>query len=131
MVAAGFGMLLYNITIQKPDGQIGITRWPIDFTRDFSGHITFANDAPTVTQTGQQLLRDNRLWLQILDTHGDEIQSVNKPGEIQAHYSASDLLDAYFNGAGRYSVFSGSVRSGDNDWTYLIGFPVPISRITY
>ena len=130
MIAAGFGMFLYNITIQKPDGQIGITRWPIDFTKDFAGHIAFANNVPFIKPSGLQLLQENHLWLQIIDTNGDEIQSANKPLEIQAHYSPADLLEMYLNGNGGYSVFPGSIQSNDKVWTYLIGFPMRIAKVT-
>jgi signal transduction histidine kinase len=130
MFTTGFCMFLYNITIQKPDGHIDITRWPIDFTKDFSGYIVFANNVPFIKQSGLKLLHENNLWLQIIDTNGDEIQSVNKPLEIQAHYSPSDLLEVYLNGIGDYSVFPGSIQSDDKVWAYLIGFPVRISKVT-
>lgn len=129
-LAAGFGMILYNITIQKPDGQVGITKWPIDFTKDFSRYIAFADDVPRIKQSGLKLLQENNLWLQIIDTNGDEIQSFDKPQEIPGHYSPSDLLNIYQNGTGDYSVFLGSIQSGGKEWTYLIGFPMQISKIT-
>jgi hypothetical protein len=124
-------MILYNITIQKPDGQIGISKWPIDFTNGFSKHITFNGNEPQVNQSGLKILQENSLWLQIVDTNGDEIRSFDKQQGIQAHYSPSDLLDIYKNGTGDYSVFLGSIQSGSKEWTYLIGFPIKISKITY
>jgi len=128
-ISAGFGMILYNITIQKPDGQVELSKWPIDFTNDFSEYITFADDAPKIKQSGLKQLQENSLWLQIIDTNGDEIQSFDKPQEIVSHYSPSDMLNIYQNGVGNYSVFLGSVRSGDKEWTYMIGFPIQISKV--
>ncbi len=127
---AGFCMILYNITIQKPDGQITISNWPIDFTRNFSEYITFADNTAQIKQSGLNLLQENRLWLQIIDTNGNEIQSFYKPQEIPVHYSPSDFLDIYQNGTRNYSVFLDSIHSDKMEWTYIIGFPVHISKIT-
>lgn len=127
---AGFGMIIYNITIQKPDGHIGISNWPINFTEDFNEYIVFADDGPQVKQSGLKLLQENSLWLQIIDKNGDEVQSFDKPQEIPTHYSPSDFLDIYQNGTRDYSVFSESIHSGDKDCTYIIGFPVRIFKMT-
>jgi signal transduction histidine kinase len=129
-LAAGFFMVLYNLTIQMPDGRTEITKFPIDFTETFSKYIVFDNNEPRVKQSGLKLLQENSLWLQIIDANGDEIQSFDKPQEIPAHYSPSDLLDIYQFGKGDYSVFFGSVQSGDKEWTYMIGYPIRISKIT-
>jgi signal transduction histidine kinase len=131
LLAAGFGMVLYNITIQKPDGQIGITRWPLDFARDFSEYILFDEDGvPGVRQAGLDLLLANRAWIQILDSNGEVVRSFNTPGGVPGHYSPANLLALSANGLGSDSVFAGSVRSGDQTWTYLVGLPVPVSTVT-
>jgi signal transduction histidine kinase len=129
-LAAGFGLFLYNITIQKPDGGIAISNWPIEFTEDFSGYIDLTGDAPRIRQAGLELLQQNNLWIQIVDTNGDEIRSFNKPQGTSAHYSPSDILDVYQNGTGDFSVFLGSVQSRGKEWTYMIGFPLQISKVT-
>jgi hypothetical protein len=96
-IAAGFGMILYNITIQKPDGQIGISKWLIDFTNGFSEYIIFKGYEPQINQAGLKVLQENGAWLQIVDINGDEIRSFDKPSGIPEHYSPSDLLDIYKN----------------------------------
>lgn len=40
-LGVGYGMMIYTITIQKPNGQVELSKWPIDFTIDFSRYITF------------------------------------------------------------------------------------------
>jgi Signal transduction histidine kinase len=129
-LVAGFITLLYNITIKKPDGRIGLSKWPIDFTEDFSAYIAFAEDIPIVKQSGLTLLQENHLWLQIIDTNGDEIQSFQRPNQFPMHYSPSDLLDIYQGGRQDYSVFFGKIGYKNETWTYMIGFPVKISKIT-
>lgn len=130
IIAAGFGMFLYYITIEKPDGQIAITRWPIDFARDFSKHIVFDQGKPVIRQTGLQLLRDNHAWVQILDENGEVIQSYNTPEDSPHHYTPADLLDISGIVQGAYTVFPGSIRSGSQILTYLVGLPVPVTRVT-
>jgi signal transduction histidine kinase len=129
-LAAGVGMVIYNITIQKPDGQVGLSKWPIDFTNDFSEYIVFTGDVPQVKQSGLKLLQENDLWLQIIDANGNEIQSFDKPQGVPSHYSPSAILNIYQNGIGKDSVFLGDLHSGDKEWTYMIGFPVQVSKVT-
>ncbi len=130
LIATGFGILIYNITLIKPDGQVKISKWPIDFTKEFSHYIVFAKDGtPLINQSGLKLLQENNLWVQIIDTNGDEIQTFDKPSEILSHHSPSSLINLYQNGTEKYSVFFGSLQWGDKEWTYLIGFPLPISKI--
>lgn len=129
-LAAGVGMVVYNITIQKPDGHVGLSKWPIDFTNDFSEYIVFTGDVPQVKQSGLKLLQENDLWLQIIDANGNEIQSFDKPQGVPLHYSPSAILNIYQNGIGKDSVFLGNLHSGDKEWTYMIGFPVQISKVT-
>lgn len=129
-LAAGVGMVIYNITIQKPDGQVELSKWPIDFTNDFSEYIVFTGDVPHVKQSGLKLLQENDLWLQIIDANGNEIQSFDKSQGVPSHYSPSAILNIYQNGIGKDSVFLGNLHLGDKEWTYMIGFPVQISKVT-
>lgn len=129
-LAAGFGMVVYNITIQKPDGHAALSKWPIDFTKDFSAYLYIADDQPRVKQSGLNLLLENGLWLQILDANGDEIQNFDRPTAARSHYSPWAILNACQNGIGKDSVFVGSIHSDGHQWTYLIGFPLRISKVT-
>ncbi len=130
MLVAGIGMVLFTITIQKPDGQAGLSNWPIYFTEDFSAHIVFSDHTPQIKQSGLKQLQENNLWIQIVDTNGNEVQHYNKPQEIPLHYSPSELLFLYQNGTTDYTIFLGSIRHNGLEWTYIIGFPVQISKIT-
>ncbi len=129
-LTAGISMVVYNITIQKPDGSTGISNWPIDFTRDFSAYIVIDGDEPRIMQSGLELLEKNRLWIQLIDTNGDEVQCFSKPQEIPEHYSPSELIHIYQNGTENFTVFTGNIGSGQKGWAYIIGFPVRISKMT-
>lgn len=130
MLVAGIGMVLFTITIQKPDGHAGLSNWPIYFTEDFSAHIVFSDHTPQIKQSGLKQLQENNLWIQIVDTNGNEVQHYNKPQEIPFHYSPSELLFLYQNGTTDYTIFLGSIWHNGLEWTYIIGFPVQISKIT-
>ncbi len=129
-ITTGFGMILYNITIKKPNGQPVLSKWPIDFTDAFSESIKFIDNEPHIKSSGLKQLQENNLWIQLLDSKGDEIFHFNKPKEIPEHYSPSEFLKTDRNGVGGYSVFSGSVRSAGKEWTYRIGFPVRIAQVS-
>ncbi|CAB1240740.1 MAG: HAMP domain-containing sensor histidine kinase [Oscillospiraceae bacterium] len=129
-LAAGVGMVVYNITIQKPDGHVEFSKWPIDFTNDFSEYIIVTGDRPQIKQSGLKLLQENNLWIQIIDANGNEIQSLDKPQSVPSHYSPSAILNIYQNGIGEDSVFLGNLHFGDEEWTYMIGFPVQITKVT-
>lgn len=128
-MSAGFGMFLYNVTIQKPNGGIEISKWPIDFTTGFSDYISLVGGEPVIEDSGIKQLQDNRLWIQIIDENGSEIQSFDKPVEVSLHYSPSDILHIYQKGIGDYSVFFCKLQAEDEEWTYLIGFPMEITKV--
>ncbi|MGE5633551.1 MAG: hypothetical protein ACM3TR_21020 [Caulobacteraceae bacterium] len=124
-------MLFYVFTIQKPDGSTGLSNWPIVFTRNFSKQIVFTGDKPQVKQSGLEELRANDLWLQIVDEDGAEVLSYRTPQGISNHYTPSELLSLYQTGSnGNFTVFIGNIKNGNTDWTYIIGFPVGISKVT-
>ncbi|HYF83383.1 MAG TPA: HAMP domain-containing sensor histidine kinase [Clostridia bacterium] len=131
MIAAGIGMLFYVFTIQKPDGQSDLSNWPKVFTQDFSEQIVFAGNKPQVKQSGLEELKKNNLWLQVIDEDGVEVLSYRTPQKALNHYTPSELLYLYQTGGnGNSTVFIGGIQHGGTDWTYIIGFPVRISKVT-
>ncbi len=123
-------MVLYNITIYKPDGTAELSRWPIEFTEDFNEYIGIDDGKPIVSDSGLQLLQDNRLWLQIIDENGEEIFSYHKPEMVVTHYTPSALINGNQNKVGEDTIFLGSIVTKTCEWTYIIGFPIHISKIT-
>ncbi len=124
------GIIIYGVSTVKPDGQMVLNKWPIDFTNDFSQQIIFANGKPQIKDTGLALLAKDGLWLQIIDESGYEVFSYNKPLSVAEQYSAIDLLELYKSGGNSdYTPFFGSIKNNGEEWTYLIGFPVQISKV--
>ena len=76
ILAAGAGMAVYAVTVQKPNGEIVRSDWPAEFTGAFSKEIIFQEGEPVITQKGFEMLEDNGLWLQILDSAGGAARGV-------------------------------------------------------
>lgn len=129
LITAAF-TLLYTATAQTSDGRIVSSRWPKEFTQDFSQYIHRAEDSVTLSPDGQAKLMVNGLWLQVLDADGCEVLQFNKPAGTPDVYEPYALLRVYQTGLDQSSVFIGSVDAGEAAYTYLIGFPLSISKVT-
>lgn len=126
-----FGMAIRAVSTTKPDGHTVLTRWPIDFTNAFAKQIIFADGTPQVTDAGLESLTEEQLWIQIVDEDGNEVFSYGRPASVTQKYSASELLELYKSGGSdEYTPFIGSIDDGDRQWTYIIGFPLKISKVT-
>lgn len=131
VIAISYGMVIYIVSTVKPDGQTVLNNWPIDFTNDFSKQIIFIDGKSQVTNTGMELLTQDGLWLQVVDESGYEVLGYNKPISITKQYSVIELLELYKSGGNsEYTPFMGSIKNDGEEWTYIIGFPVQISKIT-
>ncbi|MDO5573103.1 MAG: histidine kinase dimerization/phospho-acceptor domain-containing protein, partial [bacterium] len=129
IVTAGF-IVFYTGTAGTQDGKTVASNWPRDFTLEFSKYITYDGEKPQVTEEGTKLLQEYGLWLQILDADGTEVVSYDRPSEIPSVYQPYELLEAYQYGIDDDSVFVSHITEGEEDYTYVIGFPLNISKIT-
>jgi signal transduction histidine kinase len=123
-------MAFYSLTLRTADGKVISSRWPHDFTLDFAQYISLSSGTPAVSKTGQTLLQENGLWLQILDPDGKEIYSLNKPEQVADAYQPYALLQVYQYGTEGSSVYLSNLAGDDGTYTYLIGFPLSVSKVT-
>lgn len=131
MIFIGIGFIIRVFTIQRPDGHADLSNWPVNFTQSFSKEIVFDQERPVITETGLEALQRNNLWLQIIDHEGNEVLSSRKPKELLEHYTPAQLLELYQKSSnGGSSVFFGRIQNKGKDWTYIIGFPIKISKLT-
>lgn len=121
---------IYTTTARTPDGRIISSQWPREFALAFSQYLYGKDETVAVSPEGQSLLKENGLWLQVLDTDGKEVLSQNKPAGPPDTYAPYALLRVFQYGAGESSVCVGSVEGGGVSYTYLIGFPLSISKVT-
>jgi signal transduction histidine kinase len=103
---------------------------PEDFTREFNKYLMEDKDKIYINDDGKQKLKEEKAWIQVLDSDGNEVYSYQKPVKVKNHYTPIELIDAY-----KYSladtestIFISEKKLGDRDYSYIIGFP--FERIT-
>lgn len=131
LAVCGFFIML--ITLSDPNGNNVRSDWANNFTLDFSDCIIFMDASPTVKQTGIELLQDNRIGLQILDSSGNEVYAYQRPDNARDYYSDTDLLRLNQTGhsdAEDVTSFVGIVTEGGKDYVYLLHFPMNIQKVT-
>lgn len=129
LLTAAF-LVFYSFTARTADGRVISSRWPRDFTLDFVRYLTFAGDTPVVSPEGQALLRENGLWLQVLNERGVQMLEIDKPEAAASSYLPYELTRVFQYGMDGFSVFLSELRHGDATDVYLIGFPLSIAKVT-
>jgi len=131
IILVGTGLLFSVITVTAPNGSRVFSNWPLQFTREFAGHIVVGDHLPVVSDDGIKKLNHNDLWIQIIDEDGDEVYSHNTTSAQQTHYAPIEFLELY-QGEDHtaLTVCAGTVEYHAGRWTYLIGFPMNISKVT-
>lgn len=106
--------------------------WPISFTEKFSDKIIFNKGNPELTASGISELKKYKLSFQIIDENGDVVKSYNKLNGELLHYSPIQMVQLYKSGGDvkNHTIFVGSVKSSGTRWTYIIAFPMKVSKLT-
>ena len=131
IILVGIGLLFSVIISTDPNGNRVLSNWPLNFTRDFAGYLTFENDKVTVDDAGIRLLDDNRLWLQIIDDNGTAVYAYQTVETQPTHYSPIEFSElSQGTGNEQYTVYTGAIENGTERWVYIIGFPMNIEKVT-
>jgi len=131
VILVGIGLILSVITSTDPNGNNVRSNWPLQFTRDFAGHIVAEDNLPTVSNAGIIELDSNNLWIQIVDANGNEVYSHNTTTTQQTHYAPIEFLELYQGEDNtELTICVGMVKYSADQWTYIIGFPMNISKVT-
>ena len=131
IVLVGIGLVINVITSTDPNGNSVKSNWPQEYTNNYVSFFELDNDIPTVSKAGIQSLDDNHLWLQILDENGHEIFAHNTTDEQSTHYSPINFLQLYQGENNEdESVFADTIETDAGQWTYIIGFPMNITKVT-
>jgi signal transduction histidine kinase len=131
IIIVGVILMLGIITSNDPNGNKVKSNWPLEYTNNFAEYIDLSADTPFVTQDGILSLNNNRLWLQILDGSGYQVYAHNTASTQPNHYAPIDFLALYqIGGKPGGTVCAGTVKSSAGQWTYVIGFPMDIEKVT-
>lgn len=133
ILLVGVGIFFALVTFKAPNGQTMKSSWPKTATENFKEQIIFIDNSPQVKQAGVQFLQDNKIGIQILNPAGCEVFCYQKPRQAPAAYSGAQLLALFQNGQrgdAQTTAFVGTVTNGDNDYIYILHFPVKIAKVT-
>lgn len=131
-ICAGIWLYLLKLSISNENSYANWSSEPIALTSNFSKKIYFKNGKPQLMDSGIDELKKYKLCFQIVDKNGDVFAGYNVPSKIQEHYAPIEMVQLYKTGGnlGNYTMFVGSIDNNGNKWTYIIGFPEKISKIT-
>jgi len=131
IILVGIGLMFSVISSTDPNGNGVLSNWPLQFTRDFAGYIAVEDNLPTVSDDGIKELDNNNLWIQIIDANGNEVYSHNTTPAQQTHYAPIEFLELYKGEDNtELTVCAGAAPYNAEQWTYIIGFPMNISKVT-
>lgn len=78
-----------------------------------------------ISEEGQLSLSESGLWIQILDENNQEVQSFNKPENVETKYTPMDLINGYKYGGGidgKSEILVGEKELQEHTYTYMIGY---------
>lgn len=131
VILIGILLMVNIITTADPNGNTVRSNWPLEYTNNFSKYFYLDGDVPGINQTGLKSLDDNHLWLQILDGNGHEVFAHNTAAAQPSHYSPTGFLELYEGEDNTAeTVCTSAVHTNTGQWTYIIGFPMHITKVT-
>lgn len=100
------------------------TNYPPNLALSFESYIEEDEGNISIQDNGQELLKENGAWIQILDKNGNELYEFHKPTDAPSHYSPADIVHyhMYPDTIDGYTLFVSSAGS-DSHLDYVIGFP--------
>lgn len=128
----GIVFYLLNVSISSENSYANWSSWPAYFTSNFYEKISFKEGKPKLTDSGISDLKKYKLCFQIVDKHGYVTSGYNEPTGAPNHYAPIEMVQLCKTGgsAKNYTMFVGSVNNNGEKWTYVIGFPAKISKVT-
>lgn len=127
----GICIYILNVRISE-ENNINWSSWPVSFTTNFCNEISFNEGIPQLTDSAIEDLKKYKLSFQMIDKNGDVILKYNDLQGAKKHYSPIEMVQLYKTGGrdNNYTMFVGSTNNNGEEWAYIIGFPVKISKVT-
>lgn len=111
-------MGIFGIMYDKKDSN---ERYIENYVRSYNQYISSENDQIIISKEGLSDLKKVDGWIQILDSNGKEVYSVNKPLGSKSKYTPFEIINAY-----KYyefsTIFAGTKTMLDEKYTYIMGF---------
>lgn len=133
IICMGIVFYLLRINVNNENDYFNWSTTLISFTSNFSKQITFKDGKPQLTASGINDLKKYKLSFQITDENGYVALGYNVPAGALSHYTPIEMVQLYKNGGNlkNYTMFVGSTENNGKKWTYIIGVPAKITKITF
>jgi len=111
--------------LEKVTGVFDISYWDYKLENDLAKNLVYTNGNFSLRKTYINLIKDNKLWLQLIDEDGNEVFSYLKPSKYRKNYTATSLLSTFKKPHWEmgYTVKSAMIKHNNKNYTYLLGFP--------
>lgn len=133
LIALFMSICIYILNVRiSEDDNVNWSSWPVSFTTNFYKKISFNEDGPQLTDLAIEDLKKYNLSFQMIDKNGDVILKYNELEEAKKHYSAIEMVQIYKTGGrdNNYTMFVGIINNEGEEYSYIIGFPAKISKVT-
>lgn len=88
-----FGFMIW-LVLQASDQQ-NEENTPETFTRTFEQYITLSDQDITVSKEGQQALKQQNAWIQILDENGQDVYHAQAPKGLKSKYTPIEVVNLH------------------------------------
>lgn len=100
---------------------------PESFTRSFQQYVTFSNNGISVNKEGQQALKEQNAWIQILDENGQDVYHARAPKGLKEKYTPLEIvnLHKYKDKKLLSTIYASGKKVNGKEYSYFIGFKNP------
>lgn len=88
-----FGFMIWLVL--QASSQQNEENTPETFTRTFEQYITLSDQDITVSKEGQQALKQQNAWIQILDENGQDVYHAQAPKGLKSKYTPIEIVNLH------------------------------------
>jgi hypothetical protein len=97
------------------------------FCENYIDKLSLSEQGFSLNEQDAKVIKDNEIWLQVIDTSNKEVYSLNKPEEIPCQYLVGELLQYSRNGWSMpkpSTIYSRDFEKEGNKYSLMLGFPI-------
>ncbi len=113
--------------VLQANSQYNEENTPETFTRSFEQYVSFSDQGMTVNKEGQQALKQQNAWIQILDENGQDVYHARAPKGLKNKYTPIEIVNLHkYKDKQLFStIFAGGKKVKGKEYSYFIGFKDP------
>ncbi|MPQ42950.1 sensor histidine kinase [Clostridium tarantellae] len=120
-------VILMNSNISFGENFFNVTFNASNFVDETKKDIRFIDDKFLINDKREKVLKENNIWLQVLDEGNTEVYNVNKPKEIQTHYRTGELIKnrtSPWESKHPVTLMFREIEEGGKFYTLVIALPI-------